>query len=233
MGAGIPTPVAYRSGTQAARVRDCVVDLPEWSIFDLDDVPGPRQVAAKTLSQMAARDQRVERVAKGVYIRVENPWGKGALVYDRAKVAMAWAGAGSGYGALTAVNALGWNWQTPVKYQICLVGRAPRSKVQFCEFLSRANEARRDLTWAEVTVLEGVRFSSYAAWGWDDCIEVVADGTAVSRLGPGALIRRDSLVEVGRRERGAGERFRRRLGSLADALPATVSSPGDAASGDL
>ena len=232
MVAAIPTPVAYRSGTQAARVRDWAVGLPEWSIFELSDVPGPRQVVAKTLSQMASRDPRVERVSKGVYMRVENPWGKGALVYDRAKVAMALAGAGSGYGALTAVNALGWNWQTPVKYQICVVGRAPRSRVRHCEFLSRSNEARRNLTWAEVTVLEGVRFSAYAAWGWDGCAEIVADGTAVSRLGAGALIRRDALVEVGRRERGAGERFRSRLSSLTDALPETVSYAGDAPSAD-
>ena len=221
------SPVAYRPGTRAASVRDWVVGLPAWSIFRLGDVPGPRQIAAKTLSQMASRDPRVERVAKGVYIRVENRWGKGTLAYDRAKVAMSLAGAGSGYGALSAVNALGWNWQTPVNYQICVVGRAPRSQVRFCEFLSRSNEARRDLTWAEVTLLEAVRFSAYAGWDWDACVEIVADGSAVSRLGADALIRRDALIGVGESERGAGDRFRRQLSSLIDALPATVSYSDD------
>ena len=227
MAAAIPPPVAYRPDTQAARVRDWVAAMPAWSIFKLSDVPGPRQVVAKTLSQMASRDPRVERVAKGIYIRVENPFRKGALAYSRPKAAMSVAGAGSGYGALSAVNALGWNWQTPINYHICVVGRAPRAQVQFCKFLSRSNEARRELTWAEVTVLEAVRYSAYTGWDWDTCIEMVADGTSVTRLGPRALIRRDAVIAVGQRERGVSKRFRRQLASLTYALPATVSYPDD------
>ena len=227
MAAAILPPVEYRPGTQAARVRDWVAAMPEWSIFKLGDVPGSRQIVAKTLSQMASRDPRVERVAKGIYIRVENPWGKGALAYNRAMVAMSLAGPGSGYGTLSAVNALRWNWQAPVNYQICVVGRAPRAQVQFCEFLSRSNEARRELTWAEVTVLEAVRCSTYTGWDWDTCVEMVADGTSVKCLGPGALIRRDAVIAAGQRERGASKRFRRQLAGLTDALPATVSYPDD------
>ena len=219
-------PVNYRAGTAAAGVRDWVLGLTPWSLFDLSDVPGPRQVVAKTLSQMARLDPAVERVAKGVYIRVDNPWRKGTLVYDRARVAMAMAGPGSGYGALTAVNKVGWNWQPTVKLKICVVGRAPRAKLRFCEFVSRSNEARRGLTWAEVSLLEALRFSAYAGWDWDSCIEIVNDGTAVSRLGAGALIRSEALRDVGERERGVNDLFRRRLRSLAAAMPATVSHPG-------
>ena len=56
-------PITCRNGSAAAVVRDWVVALPDWSIFRTGDVPGPRQVVAKTLSQMAARDLRLERVA--------------------------------------------------------------------------------------------------------------------------------------------------------------------------
>ena len=88
------------------------------------------------------------------------------------------------------------------------------------------NEARRYLTWAEVSLLEALRFSTYASWDWDDCIEIVNDGTAASRLGAGAFLRSEALREVGEGERGVNDRFRRRLHSLVAAMPATVSHPG-------
>ena len=219
-------PVVPRAGSAAAAVHDWVAALQEWSIFETGDVPGPRQIVAKTLSQMAVRDPRLERVAQGTYIRVENPWGKGVLVYDRGRVAMAIAGSGSGYGALTAVNKVGWNWQPTVRLQISVTGRAPRSSVRLCEFLSRSNEARRELTWAEVTVLEALRFSTYAGWEWETCVEIVSDGSAVKRLGPDALLRSDALREVGELEPRVSGAFRSRLRSLTDAMPATVAADG-------
>ena len=91
-------PIAYRDGSAAAAVRDWVAALPDWAIFGAGDVPGPRQVVAKTLSQMAARDVRLERVAQGVYIKVNNPWSKGILVYDRGRAAMAIAAQAPGTG---------------------------------------------------------------------------------------------------------------------------------------
>ena len=223
-------PIAYRDGSAAAAVRDWVAALPSWSIFGTGDVPGPRQVVAKTLSQMAARDDGLERVAQNVYVRLEGPADKADLTYNIARVAMAVAGPGSGYGALTAVNALGWNWQTPARYQVCAVGRAPRTRIEGCEFLARANEARRDLTWAEVTVLEALRFFQFAGWDWDTCAESIADGSAAQRMGRGAVMHRDALREVGELEPRTNDRFRMRLRSLTDAMPATVSSPDDAIS---
>ncbi len=217
-------PIAYRDGSAAAAVRDWVAALPDWSIFRTGDVPGPQQVVAKTLSQMVARDIRLERVAQGVYIKVNNPWRKGILVYDRGRAAMAIAGPGSGYGGLTAVNKLGWNWQPTVRLRICVVGRAPRTNVRGCMFSSRANEARRELTWAEVTVLEALRYSAFAGWDWDECVNLITDGSAMRRLGPDAYVRGDALRDVGGREPRVTARFRYRLRSLTEAMPATVTS---------
>ena len=223
-------PIAYRHGSAAAAVHDWVTALPSWSVFKPGDVPGPRQVVAKTLSQMAARDARLERVAQGVYLRPGGPSGQADLNYNIGRVAMAVAGAGSGYGELTAVNALGWNWQTPVRYQVCAVGRAPRTRIAGCEFLARSNEARRDLTWAEVTVLEALLFFRFAGWDWDTCVEIVADGSAARRMGSGAVMRRDALREVGGLEPRANDRYRTRLRGLTAAMPATTTSPDHALS---
>ena len=223
-------PISYRSGSAAAAVRDWVIARPDWSIFRTGNVSGPRQVVAKTLSQMAARDPRLARVAQGIYIRIEGPWDRANLSYNIARVAMAVAGPGSGYGGLTAVNALGWNWQSTVRYTICAVGRAPRTQIRNCRFVARANEARRGLTWAEVTVLESLRFFRFAGWDWDTCVEMTSDGSAARRMGRGAMMRRDALREVGGLEPRVNDKFRMRLRSLTDAMPTTVVSPDDAIS---
>ena len=217
-------PVAYRRGSQAARVCAWVLARPEWSMFQLSDVPASAQVAAKTLSQMARRDPRVERITKGWYARVANPGATSQLIIrNLGGEAIRFAGPGAGYGALTAVNRVGWNWQPTIKAQVCVVGRAPRATLEFCEFLSRANEARRELTWAEVTLLEALRYFRFAGYDWDECVECVAEGTTTNRLGAGALIRAAELRRVGELERGMNDKFRSRLRSLTSALPPIVA----------
>ena len=173
---------------------------------------------------MARRDPRVERITKGWYARVANPGTTSRLVIrNRGGEAIRFAGPGAGYGALTAVNRVGWNWQPTIKAQVCVVGRAPRATLRFCQFLSRANEARRELTWAEVTLLEARRYFRFAGYDWDDCVECVAEGTTTNRLGPGALIRAAELRRVGELERGMNDKFRSRLRSLTSALPPVIA----------
>lgn len=219
-------PVAYRRGSQAAAVCEWVLARRPWTMFEIKDVPGDVRVAAKTLSEMARRDPRVERVTKGWYIRVA-PVGSTPylVVRDEGKEAIRFGGPGAGYAALTAVNQVGWNWQPPIKRQVCVVGRAPRANMRFVEFRSRANQARRELTWAEVSVLEALRYFAYAGYEFDECVDWVARGYTTHRLGPGALIRAAELRRVGETERGVGvnDRFRRRLRSLTDSIPARVS----------
>ena len=200
-----------------------VLARPEWSMFQLSDVPASAQVAAKTLSQMARRDPRVQRITKGWYLRVGEPDPAKPVMRDSGAEAIRFAGHGAGYGALTAVNRVGWNWQPTIKAQVCVVGRAPRATLEFCEFLSRANEARRELTWAEVTLLEALRYFRFAGYDWDECVECVAEGTTTNRLGAGALIRAAELRRVGELERGMNDKFRSRLRSLTSALPPIVA----------
>ena len=74
--------------------------------------------------------------------------------------------------------------------------------MKLVEFRSRSNQARRELTWAEVSVLEALRYFEYAGCGWDGCIEWVAEGFTTQRLGLGALIRVTELRRVGELVRG-------------------------------
>lgn len=217
-------PVAYRQGSQAAGVCEWVLARRAWTMFELKDVPASPQVAAKTLSEMARRDPRVERVTKGWYIRVAPPGTTPDLhLRDEGKEAIVFAGPGSGYAAFTSVGMVGWIWRTPIKMQICVVGRAPRATLKFCEFVSRSNQARRSLTWAEVSLLEALRYFRYAGYEWDECVEWVAEGFTTQRLGSGALIRASELRRVGEMERDVDDEFRSRLRSLTDSIPPTVA----------
>ena len=164
--AAAPRPIAYRPGGEAARARDWVVALPHWSLFRLSDIPASRAVAAKTLSQLARSDPSIERVAKGFYLRGDPERAKPGRpqIYSRSKAAIVYGGPGSGYATVTAVNMVGWSWQVSARAQICVVGRVPRALLPLCEFHSRSNTARRDLTWAEVSLLEAAAVLRPRRW---------------------------------------------------------------------
>ena len=72
-------------------------------------------------------------------------------------------------------------------------------------------------------MLEALRYSAFAGWDWDECVNLIADGSAMRCLGPDACLRRDALREVGGCEPRVADRFRYRLRSLTDAMPATVT----------
>ena len=202
-----PRPIAYRPGGEAARARDWVMALPHWSLFRLSDIPASRAVAAKTLSQLARSDPSIERVAKGFYLRGDPERAKSwtyPQLYSRVRRRRSiYGGPGSGYATVTAVNMVGWSWQASARAQVCVVGRAPRAQLPLCEFHSRSNTARRDLTWAEVSLLEALRYFDRAAgYPWRQAVETVSEGVTAIKLGAGSLIRADEVLRVGSAERG-------------------------------
>ena len=225
-----PGPVAYRRGGEAARVRDLVMALPHWSVFRLSDIPAGRAVAAKTLSQLARSEPSIERVAKGFYVRgdPERAIAGYSQLYNKPQAAIVYGGPGSGYATVTAVNMVGWSWQASARVQICVVGRAPRAQLPLCEFHSRSNTARRDLTWAEVSLLEALRYFDRAAgYRWRQAVQTVSEGVTAIKLGAGSLIRADELLRVGSAESGVNGRFRELLGDLVAVLPSTIAFDGD------
>ena len=205
-----------RKGSQSARVRGWVEDLPASSFFRLGDIPDVTPgVAAKALSEMVGAEEGVERVAQGCYIRTtpDSCW------INYASYAMQYAGPGSGYGSLSALSKLRWAWQSPVKTQIAVVGRTPRVKFPYCEFQARSNHNRRGLTWAEITVLEGLRTGRFGDFPWGDALDFYLSGTSLSSMGLGAVVRRDALLEAGSKEMSLPAIYYERLRELVEKMP--------------
>lgn len=98
----------------------------------------------------------VRRIFNGFYWRGQDPR-DGGLFADYGHMAIAYGGAGSGFAGASAVNRLGWSTQVPARARVAVVGRAPEARHSAIRFVSRSNAHRRDLTWAEVTLLEGIR----------------------------------------------------------------------------
>lgn len=234
----------YRPGTESARVRDWVVARAERSWFRIDDVPASPGVAAKVLCEMTARGEYVERVVKGVYWR-RGADGRSALAAARKDfLAMAFAGDGSGFAGLTAVCRAGWSWQAAAQDMIGVVGYCPAPAYPGVRFVSRRNESRKELTWAEVTVVEAVRSSRLAqpkskqselgsgadavSAGWADALDSAQSGQLAESLGWGAVLRPDAILDAAARELRQPRVFHQRIAELAERLPAApagVSPP--------
>ena len=206
-----------REGSQSARVRGWVEALPAYAFFRLRDIPGVTpSVAAKALSEMVAAREGVERVVQGCYVKT-GPDSYGIMDYS--PIAIRYASPGSGYGELTALSKLRWAWQSPVRTEIAVAGRAPRARFPYCVFQARSNLARRELTWAEVTVLEGLRAGRFDGFPWRHAVNFFLDGICVSALGPGAVLRRDALRDVGNQETRQRPTYYQRLEELVEKMP--------------
>ena len=214
-----PSVRSPRGGSQSARAREWVKALPEYTFFRLGDIPDVTPgVAAKALSEMVKAEEGIERVAQGCYIRTAPD----SYRIDYAPFAMRYAGPGSGYGSLSALSKLRWAWQSPVKTQIAVVGRTPRAQFPYCAFLARTNPNRRWLTWAEVTVLEGLRTGRFGDFPWKDALDFFLGGTSLSSLGEGAVIRREALMRAGNKEMSQQATYYERLRELVEKMPSRM-----------
>ena len=155
-------PTRCRSGSLSERVREWVLALNEGTAFYITDLPGGlRGAAAGILSDMLDEYVEIERIFKGLYWRGP-PTRPLVPVTPEAHIAFAYAGPGAGFADISAVNRLGWTAQRPAKNWVAAVGRAPEARSPSLRFVSRHNTLRRSLTWAEVTLIEGVRSAALA-----------------------------------------------------------------------
>ena len=197
--------------------------------------PGTRSRRCRCSRLSVRRRSRVSSsgrfsVAKGFYVRgdPERAIAGYSQLYNKPQAAIVYGGPGSGYATVTAVNMVGWSWQVSARAQICVVGRSPRAQLPFCEFHARSNTARRDLTWAEVSLLEALRYFDRAAgYRWRQAVQTSSEGVTAIKLGAGSLIRADELLRVGSAESGVDSRFRELLGDLVAVLPSTIAFDGD------
>ncbi|WP_419925857.1 hypothetical protein [Candidatus Poriferisocius sp.] len=227
-----------RHGSVASDIREWVFSLPEGSAFYLADVPAAPRAAARVLHDLVRDHYEIERIFKGFYWRGSPLDSLNPVDPPLGRLAMAYAGAGSGYAGATAVNRLGWTTQVPVGYEIGVVGRAPQPGSNFVRFSSRSNRERLDLTWAEITLLEGVlnfhlaeamswddeSDASYAEAAWAGALEELRSGWSAHRLGPGAHIRTKAVLEAAPAEPRQPAGFLDLVEDLAQQLPDAITT---------
>ena len=201
-------------------------------MFWLHDMPVElRAYAPRVLHDMVHEHIPLERICNGFYRR-------GALTPDtpvrdrRAKtghLGIAYAGAGSSYAHIAAVNEVGWTTQVPAKAVVAVVGRPPEAHIHCVDFVSSANTRRRDLTWAEVTLIEAVRHSilaettpdyhlspqrpeiPHAEAAWHAAMETMTNGGTLRRLGRGTVLRGRELAAAAANESRPPEWFAARM----------------------
>ena len=236
-------PRATRFGSISDTVRRWVLDLPDDTMFRTCDAPAEPRQAARILCDMVGEHPEIERIFKGFYWRGWSEPRAEAAPHER--IAMAYAGDGAGFAGPTAVHRLGWTTQWPVKVHICTLGRPPAADHPFVRFTGRSNPLRGGLTWAEVTLLEGVLHSDRAeprwdGWvidengearqaddwdqaAWDDAIGRILDGSTMRTLGADASIRPVAVAEAAAAECSAPRRLRERAAEMADRLPPLIA----------
>ena len=224
-----------RNGSRSAAVRAWVLSLDPCTVFWIHDMPVElRASAPRVLHDMVQEDIPVERICNGFYRR--GTQAPDAPVRDRraktGHLGIAYAGAGSGYAHIAAVNEVGWTTQVPARAVVAVVGRPPEARIHCVDFVSSANTRRRDLTWAEVTLIEAVRHSNlaettpdyqlsrqrpempHAEAAWQAAMETVRNGGALHRLGRGAVLRGRELAAAAAAEPRPPEWFASRMADV-------------------
>ena len=178
---------------------------------------------SSTLARVAADPEHpVVRVARGFYCkRWHEIWPAECRLdfVDPHLGALRCGGAGAGPANWQALNLVGWTAQHPWRNDFGCVGRPPRSAWGHTQFVQRSNGRRRELNWAEVTLLEALRMFDHSDLDWDAALDTVSSGDYFGRL------RYDAEVDAERlRWAAVGEArqpgvFRERADSLCSALP--------------
>ena len=212
-----------RSGSLSGAIRAWVLGLPARTVFWTRDVPASlRRCTPRVLHDMVKEYPTVRRLCKGFYWRGDDS--PNAALFDRFPRSglgpIAYAGMGSGFGALTALNIVGWTTQRPPITAISAVARVPEAAFAATTIASSPNAARRSLTWAEVTLLEALLYSegcepsaehqmyptpegrwmSWTEGGWSAALDALRSGETLLRLGRGAVLRGPALVAAAARE---------------------------------
>lgn len=190
--------------------------------FLVGAVPGKATTVQPVLSRLCGeRRFGLVRMARGLYWRgypedhelhLCGPFNldRGALLY---------AGAGAGLAKWNALNRLGWTLQRDPKASVSVCGRrlAPFDKA--VRYFTHKNIRRRQLNWAEVTVLEALALIDYTEEPWTDCLEAVRSGESERRLKWDAPIRPGALLWAGETENGNTADLHYLLADVAAALP--------------
>ena len=153
--------------------------------------------------------------------------------------AIACAGGGAGYGALSALRRLRWTDRVPARDVIANVAGAQRLALGGVTYpRASTNMARRELTWAETTLLEALltvdmldavapesRNGNNAGAAWAAIVALLADGESMRRLGAGAVVRLDVLDDVAATETFGVEALRAKISDVTAVLGRRAEHP--------
>ncbi len=183
-----------------------IYDLPPRSLFRGGDVPGDTQRRYEILSRLCAAPEPVlERIARGFYFKRGRPGGLGIEYTHRQclEAVCAITEPGGGPAEATALNLLGWSLQQPARYIMSTCASEPprTTPMRFVEWRCDAPKHRRDLTWAEVALIEGAQRWFTDDTAWDDALVSISDRSAFRRMPDGVGIHPDRLEEAARFER--------------------------------
>ncbi len=183
-------------------------DLAPRSLFEPCDVPGSPATVQSMLSRMAANPNvsGIERVHHGLYFKRSEPlWPLDYSSLDQVRAACKAAGVGAGMTKFTALNRLFWIWQVPnAVYLMTAADTLPSTPLLPGVRWEQIPDAkhRLELSSAECSLLEAVRWNVYVERKWDDLLqEIMTEPHDRCRFwrtlnGLGDGLRPDALREV-------------------------------------
>ncbi len=184
----------------------------------MSDVDGPRRAVETAFSRLAAEEERLLRVRRGLYWKgVKSRFGPGR---PRAEDIVREVAEGRGVGPTgwSASHALGLSTQVPAVSEFAVVGPPPKG-IRGAKFHSRRNFARLRLAYDEIALLEVLRdWPKHVEADWSDLER------AVVRLRDDGRIRPDRVRKAAAEEKAPA--LRERVAALVSGLarPAAASA---------
>ena len=209
------------------------------SVFWNHEVSDDIALADEVLSESAAEpDSGLEELAPGFWCYGLPPSklaaGEGPMMLSPAYVGLRYAGPGSGFAGMHALNQVGWTTQMTAKCRLAVMVGTPDPLHIAVVHECSSNPDRRDLAWAEITFIEAMHTITMAEKNTDKIIRSMRDETTIRRIGGTAFIRRDETQRVFRSEQeqrlasGTSEVLRDanrdKQNRILEAMPVTMSA---------
>ncbi|WP_419943915.1 hypothetical protein [Candidatus Poriferisodalis sp.] len=199
------------------------------SVFWVHELSDDTDLAAEVVSEAAADpDSGLEELAPGFWVYGVPPSKTadpdiGHMTLSHEYIGLRYAGPGSGFASMHALNRVGWTTQMTAKTRLAVMAGTPEPLHPTVVHEPRHNPARRDLTWAEITFLEALRTLDMAEKPVERIICELKNAMTLRALGPNAAIRQDRVASAWDVEMQPHPPSSAQSGILA-AMPATLSS---------
>ena len=174
---------------------------PYGAVFWNHEISDDVALADEVLAEAAAEpDSGLEEFAPGFWCYGLPPSmiaaGEGPMMLSPAYVGLRFAGPGSGFASMHALNKVGWTTQMTARCRLAVMTDTPDPLSPVVVHEHRDNRARLGLSWAEITFVEALHTIGMAEDSVDEIIEMMHDGTMILRVGRPATIRRDNTHAV-------------------------------------